>query len=911
MKKVVVSLVISLAVTACLIAGLIHLWVTAPAPQTVDIAEAAIAVDGTVALGHLDSKKIGALLQQVNEGLTGQPLPLIPDNIPELQLLLTGQIAHQSQLEHLVWALALPTQGNDTSNPKAKKANMSIVALGRFSPSDIEHAFEQNFTLERKSDNSLIATEKEKIDEYSDTPVCEKGPQKAASTPTQLYLDISATTLFIANNEEQLITIRQRFDQQSASQIDLSNWKEFRRGRLASFGILTPANAQKSASGITRMLLAKNKSDIENLHSAYFALDINYLKRGLKLSSLISADSNTIKSWGEKTISSIQEIKQKSEEFSPTVGQLLDGLNASASKEQLNIKFSINPHQIEKLGDAFQEILFGGFSSKPSNSGTLDSEVTEEINDTPFDFSQYNKTPTTLPFKTQNDNPPAVHEGAFALMFKGFSLDLATGLSSLNIEGAVQTQKLEGFDSSRQFSLRVLDIVNAHGQSILRDERCMDLQEISRFGGANHTVSTGGGIGHEGQLTGSKQMVLAEGFHFEAVDKIIAELTLKAPTDIFSVKTDAKAGVIYDKDGIHITISSVASGSISLNTKKSDEFDMKNIVEIRALNAAGQVLKNTNSFSSSTTKQQSFSGTAASFEFYIARKFTEEQQRIEASKTKLYAAFQPSEMTRPSATSFQATQLSQWHEFSTINLAERPEKDWNLWNFDTQDAIATREKSTHLLLKVVPQWNNEHILQAEFYYPMVDGFVSSPNGATINIEEINHQTANHSQPINLLSWVSTLNDVPTHAFEFNDKPFIKLSQNMALKNETSIEHLKGDITLTFNNSANQNTYPFSLDPYSQSGLPEELVFSGIKKEWRDSSVHFIFKGDPAQLAFSALRDKQGKIYPAQDYIYHTHGITILFPFINDIDAVELFLADKTEMLKIPFEYNRTKDTTQP
>ena len=106
----------------------VHFWLTAPAPQAVTTAEAALATEGAIALGHSDSKKMGILLQQVNQELHGEPLPVLPDNIPGLQAMLLGLPSLNSQLEHLVWSLAL----NPEAEPTDQQALCSAIALGQF-----------------------------------------------------------------------------------------------------------------------------------------------------------------------------------------------------------------------------------------------------------------------------------------------------------------------------------------------------------------------------------------------------------------------------------------------------------------------------------------------------------------------------------------------------------------------------------------------------------------------------------------------------------------------------------------------------------------------------------------------------------------------------------------------------------
>jgi hypothetical protein len=618
MKKLLIVVLVLLTACISAIVWMNLQWNKPSAPAILQV-ESALNEQTTLAFGFIDFEQVNPLLADDN-AISG----LLNEQPSWVQSLYNEQLS--SQLKQAIFALSV-SESKDEDTSKPEYTNYSILH-GQFNVEAILNLMEQGFEITELSSNLYQMTKKLDLTQIIPTACFEKEKARIEQNSTQeLFIATSEKWIVQADRADaasDMLSKLNNASQESGNRLALP-WQSFKLGKIAAFAVFNPEQSADSVSGMRSILVSSLQSEYSEVNALYTGASIDYLNQALQLDVQLNASD----SWAKANESLLKQTLltqiERSVLYSKELAAWFERVQVSSVKEALKIQLDVKQENIDRVPDIALEIISTMFLPNLFS----DDEDTEEesIDDDSWDFSQNQLLKTELPFlKSEYSSLPKWVKGSFALNLGSISFNEEQKTIELYLSAYMQMAKLENswFDSEAELQLSDIKILDAQGNDLIRDERCIEgiwfgNQSITKGRGSDEHISLG------------KHVRLNPTAKLADIERIQGQLDFTAPVDVMELPIEFKVGAVASAYGIDVKIAKTGKQTF----KYLIEGDEANVIDIRAFNAKGQPLDSRGSMSFGTFKTANFKGDVVSVKVYIAKEWLKRSQNFDIEYSKL------------------------------------------------------------------------------------------------------------------------------------------------------------------------------------------------------------------------------------------------------------------------------------
>lgn len=605
MKKI--KILISIVLFILCLGGVGYFWLTANAGPSLKTAENALADKHLIAFAHLDNKKINTIVNSIGGELKS-------DFLADTSRLLKELYFDSANFKDNVYQVMYGLSYNQTD----LKATNSLLLHGLFSWKIIENTLKDHFTIEVLGSNKFKL--EPKINLSGDSYTC---PDESTEKKlTSFYLYASSDWLIFSDNLKQVDTLLSRMANKDKADIDLKPWREYRRGKLASFALYNPEHVGKSLGGMNGYIASSVHKKNTEISAVFSSIDLSYLIPGIHLNSKVIANKKWAKKYALEGQNKITEAKLAANDYSQVLAHLLNTLQVIDDDDSLVIDFVVTQSDIEKIPAAISEVFSTLFSFSAGSSAENKERITaESINDKPWDYTNNKKLASLSAFKPGTfSGIPALVNGPFAINMDKVSIGKESGLIELDLKALMSIEKINGFwsNSKANLSLSISSVIGADQQELLKDERCD--KKLPRFTTKNQQAAEGF-LSNNDHAYVSKTIRLIPDAKFNQIKEIKGSLRLHAPVSVSLVDVDFQKGKGYKDENVEFLITKTQQQTATYKTKGKTE----NILEVRALNNKGQVLNFSSSFGNDDSMTATYRGDITKLQLVIVNQWLDKE----------------------------------------------------------------------------------------------------------------------------------------------------------------------------------------------------------------------------------------------------------------------------------------------
>jgi len=601
-----IKIIISLFIFILFVGSGGYFWLTANAGPSLKTAENALADEHIIAFAHLDNKKVNIIINSIGTELKSS---FIEDKSRLLKALYFDTANFKDNVYQAMYGLSY--------NKIDAVATNSLLLHGLFSWQVLEKTLKDHFTIEALGHNKFKL--QPKIIDSGDSYTCPDETTKKRLTSTYVY--VSADWLILSDNLKQVDTLLRRMENKNEAEIDLKPWREYRRGKLASFALYNPEHVGQSIGGMNGYIAGGIYKKNTEISAIFSSIDLSYLTPGLHLNSQVIAN----KTWAEKQAlagqNQLVEAQLAAKNYSPVLANLMNTLKVVDDDDALVVDFVVTQNDIEKIPEAVSEVLSSLFSfSTGSSAGNNKEKInTESINDNPWDYTNNRKLSSLTAFKPGTfSGIPSLVDGAFAINMEKVSIGKKSGLIELELKALMSIEKIDGFwsNSKANLSLSIDSVTDANQQELLKDERCD--KKLPNFTTKNQQAVEGF-LSDNDHAYVSKTIRLIPEAKFNKIKEIKGSLRLNAPVGVSLVEVDFQKGKGFKDNTLEFMITKTQQQTATYKMKGKTE----NILEVRALNKKGQMLNFSHSFGNDSSMVASYRGDIAKLQLVIVNQWLE------------------------------------------------------------------------------------------------------------------------------------------------------------------------------------------------------------------------------------------------------------------------------------------------
>ncbi|NRB77098.1 MAG: hypothetical protein HRU38_00280 [Saccharospirillaceae bacterium] len=677
MKKIVtlLSLLAILIISALIY---VYLWLVSPPPASVNEAENAIATQNVILLAHVNNQRINSIMNYTGIDPKSLDLPALNNNI--LSELYFGINQLNENAEQVVFSV----NGGESISYNA-------LINGHFNWKTLQLKLNKHFHIKALEGTTITGKNFHLLRRYIDDGSFVCPDEKAKIEKQEFYLTVTNEWLILSSEQAQLSIINERLLSKKTAEVDLTNWRTFRDNHLASISLLVPEHSAKMATGITAFIIKEVVSENQEFKSVYFGGDINLLKRNLRLNSQINANVSWVENALIATQEYLQTLQKNIDSTSPTLAKLLGNFSIEKQQSSLITQLMLNEQDIGELPNVFKEVMSSVFSSMFGLNKNEKAQEEESIMESTWDYSKNEKWMNLQDFKiTDTSDISRIVNGPLALHMESVKLNKELNLIEIRVHSSINEPKTDGSwsDSKANFTLSIDSVNNAAGENLLRDERCV--KDFS-FGTANHQPATGYDSSFDIGYT-DKRVRLTPNSTFKDVANISGEMAFSIPTAVEYIDLDLAKEASYEKHGVRFYINDFAQQSVTYQVSGKTD----NILEIRGLNAKGQILNTNFTRGSGDKKTLYLKGDVAKIQLVVATQHSGHKASFNLSADKFFPE----------------------GEFNGYYLSQRPstvsKKRWNDTHANTKDKGQKLTQSNVIKYLTNNKYSREDIV-ATFY----------------------------------------------------------------------------------------------------------------------------------------------------------------------------------------------------
>ena len=560
-----------------------------PVPQAVVEAENALAMNGVGAMLHLDVGYAVAIESRLLGDADDQALAAPDVGIGLVgSLLLDDAIDARTSIDHMV-AAALPADAG---------YGAAGILIGRFPVDDIVAAVNRDYTV----DAVTIAGQSVLLLTRVDPDTC--------MTATPRALHVSADRIVIAD-QSTIGLVLGRLQSAAAAQIDLSNWRAFRDGRVLSLVVPGAAGdlAGAATHPIARMAAGAVGPHLDAVGPIYAGVAFKAMPARLLLESRIgSSQAEWAPGVGRSFDNWRAGLTTEYRQTVPSLVRVAEQMELIDEDGVLVAKLAVSEDLLSDIGEVpgeFLSLMFqdSGVSFEAADAaknGAPAEQVLPASEVVPF--RNHAAAADLQPFNIDLDNSfdGATPAGPFVIRVDGFRLTEAVDdaasvveirLAALSGEIAnMATESLHQDQGRTRATLSVTDVRGHDGGTLLGDEPC----GADRNGQAASLQPTTRGLFVDSDfvqvpvVSGDKNVRLVAGAGVNDIAAVAGHFELLLPTRTQVFRIDAPFdGHVVELAGVRIKMQDSAADTVSYEV--SGEIDR--VLSVRALNGAGQYLR--------------------------------------------------------------------------------------------------------------------------------------------------------------------------------------------------------------------------------------------------------------------------------------------------------------------------------
>jgi hypothetical protein len=659
-----------------------------------------------VAIAHVNAQKLVELHRYAFGKLDPEALPIETKDKDLLDELFTGRANFRERLTQLFFAVH--------ATAERMQAQTTLLLSGSFDRDAVLESLRGDYEMEPAQIGAWLILTKTQQEAEPECP--DSRGNKRQADPS--YLLITPQWLLLASDLDYGDKVLRRLEQGAAAAQDLEAWREYRTGKLASVMALSIGDAASALTGLPGMAAQQAASQSTHVTGIAAALGVDMLAGGLNANlRLVSEDAEWNRETSTKARAQLDVVKGDSRTVSPTLAELMSRVTVTSGPDAVEFNVALDLTVLDDLGQALQEGIGSIFSASMSDPQEQDGSQPDQIQTKPKDYAA-NAALVHLPeLKLES------YQSRPLFMRDAFAVDLSTirmndqGVLELKLDGVVALPKSEsGFGEERtaDLSLVISSVKDAHGNELLRDERCVNRNEI--FGRSrNHEPETMGSMAQDRAMI-FKHVRLREGAKVEDIRRIEGHLSLTAPVAVSTLTVPLRAGESVTHAGARFYLSTVRDRSVSYQISG----EQKRLVEVRALNGDGKPLRTGWRMSGEDGGRvtQNYEGRVHALELFVADRIVTHE--VSFALTELFSPPPDDERTRPVVFAPEHIAPDSWAPYSQLNMdtfAVDP-KQWHVFQENKEPIASATWPGMSMFLTHTPrQWGNAP--QAHVYYPML------------------------------------------------------------------------------------------------------------------------------------------------------------------------------------------------
>ncbi|MBT8439094.1 MAG: hypothetical protein KJO91_05145, partial [Gammaproteobacteria bacterium] len=636
-------------------------------------AEQALA-NNLIGLAQLDMNQV----KKIQASFTG---PIDPDAIPMqpgTQSALIEQLLDEtSVLNQHSEAVLIGLYVGET--PADSGAVTALV--GEFVQSNLVKALEKAYTVQALDQNTFELTplpQEKPID-----PAACPSDDKHKGANVSLYWVHHEQVSFISDKVSLALQARRRLEENNPAVTDLAQWQKYREGALATAMLFAPDKTWQASQGMTAMMAKQAAKNLPQINQVAARLDFDLLSQGIDVKLILGTEDSQ---WAAKTADEYQaklaELGKDSARVSPTFNRLLSRIQIDSTQEALAVDLSLDESILEDISSVVQEGMASLFSVEAKDPSQ--SVGPDKIQTHPKDYAA-NAVLANLPDITFKDHetPALFYQGPFAADIKQIS-QTDDGLFEIWIEAKVAIPESQnwGREYTAETTFIVDSITDQQGNELLRDERCVTGMMIH---GKNQEPSSNTMINSD-TSSAWKRVRLIPDAQLEKIHRIEGNIEFTAPVSVSVHDVPLKAGASVEAEGVRFYINHFKDSQLTYQLSG----DTDRVLEIRALNSAGQPLETSwkmGSVDPTGQQNQAYQGKIASVQVFIARQFNQQSMQFVITDP-LKAPVKKDPDAAPQYFAPDTVDVSQWDSYKEL--------DWNQLKL-TNHFFGFVEKNTKLI----------------------------------------------------------------------------------------------------------------------------------------------------------------------------------------------------------------------
>lgn len=864
-----------------------------PYPAVAKTAEAALADGNLVALAHANVSKLVELNRLAFGEMDPAALPVGEAQKDILSALFAGPANLREHLDQLMAAVY-------TGGP-GQPGKTALLLQGDLDRASLLETYRRHYVLDSVDGATNWYVLKDKPRAVEAEQSCpDDSRQSPPDKPAYLYANSSA--MLLIDDLDYGKDLMVRLQRKAGAQQDLTQWQRYRADKLASLMIFAIPETGKALGGPQGMMMNQAGSENTQIHSLAAGLRADLLSLSLKLNLSLFSDDAAWKSETSGQITrSIEELKGNTRKVTPTMTQLLSNIQIKSQPESLEVDVALDGDVLDDIENVARESL-AALMGGAMTASQQNAPVTEQLQSDPVDYTG-NKVFTTLPpLQLESyETTPLFRDGPFAVDLDSIKKN-DDGLFEVLLQGKAGLPKKadsDGNNRTGELALRVETVTDEEGNNLLRDEHCVTPNEL--FGRSpNHEPETTTSL-FQNNVTVRKTLRLRPDVQPGDIRSIQGYIRFTSPVSVREYPVPLQAGESIEQEGMRFYLSRVGDNSVSYQVSGNSG----KLLEVRAFNDQGQPLRTGWRMSSAGDGRvtQNYHGKVHELKIFVA-------SRTVTHKTdfRLENLFTPSgdqeDEIKPDYMAPEQIALSDWNAYKELDFL-RLEIDPDKWVTAGKKSPPIAEehwREISLYLTHTPsQWSNA--LWAHIYFPMLDKLPAVLSAFSYRIEEPAEKAGPREHYVRISYPYKTDTGEVVARHSLNGMPIARQSLQLrsGLEDEQRLDAIKGRLRVRLPIRTTSTTFELSelWDGQSVDGVTATLTALN-RGTFAGHSLKIA--GDIEKLVNVHGLDSNGQRVMADPINYQQAGYwTMTLPFGKGIEAVELILADKQEILTYPFE----------
>jgi len=859
-------------------------WLFGFSSKSFEAVENALLDDSLAGVAHLNVAQLNKL-----SWLAGAPIEDFLSSESDNPMLEWLSLRDQPGyiIEHALLGVYTPTEN--------KEATQNLILTGDFSVEQWKVLMGQYFELQNTASNDIyLLSEKVVVSEFN----C-PGEKTIHNKPT--YIKFTDSYIAVASTESTIQAFEQRLLQTEQASTNLARWQEYRSNKLASLMVLSPKDTASSLPGIAGMIGRQMASTVPNVTGLASSASVDLLNQTVVLNAKVFSDDEP---WNTQTLQAANAWLSKTlndpNSTSETLSMLLQPMRFSKVSDSVEVEWSLNKAMIASLKDTAENglsSLMGG-----SVSSSADDDVIE-IDESPFNYAT-TVSLSQLPDLKINEysTPPLFAEGSFSADVNSLRMNF-DDLLELAVEAKAALPKIEGLDNYGpllRYQLHIDDVTDPNGQSLLRDERCVDSNSL--FGQSkNHEPETQGSAFFDSARV-TKRLRLIPKATATNINNIKGRFVLSAANKIVKATIPLRAGELVTVAGTTVELVKVESRAVRY--KVTGEADL--VLEVRALNKEGQVLKQDWSTASGRIKTQRYRGPVSAIEVFIADRFDDVSTPF--SMTDIFVKKDDKEdALDPFLLSYRAVERARWNKYQFVDMRRLiiDSKDWSSPSgTDSSASPKTLGSKSWPGIKLAASYKPGGWVDAptaHLYIPLLKELTSSLSALSYQVSGVGDKTK-HFVRILFPYEVETQQPIASHTVGRENFGLLNFPLRAEYTENESFNNVNGVITLRLPQKIKTEKVTFE-------NLWQEKNIDGVVVKLRSIDRGML---PGYQLTVSGELDKFVMIHGITDYnkkiaassvTYQESGEwSMTIPFRANLNSVSVVLAQEQDVFELPFNF---------